>query len=154
MREELAEHEGVVGLGVVLRELRVLVHVERDDILESERSRQSRSRQKRAWDARKLALLHELDEVLVGGDRRAACGQAEHEGPLCGGLEVVDTARSVSAIVSGVDRRIFEKETADQGHLHDRTLLAPFVTNPSRTALTAWQCSFRCTRRRRRCLHG
>ena len=36
MREEFTEHEGVVGLGVVLRESDVLIHVERDDILESE----------------------------------------------------------------------------------------------------------------------
>ena len=35
VREELAEHEGVVGLGVVLRELDVLVHVEGNDMFES-----------------------------------------------------------------------------------------------------------------------
>ena len=35
VREELAEHEGVVGLGVVLRELDVLVHVEGHDMLEA-----------------------------------------------------------------------------------------------------------------------
>lgn len=35
VREELAEHEGVVRLRVVLRELRVLVHVECHDMLES-----------------------------------------------------------------------------------------------------------------------
>ena len=34
MREEFTEHKGVVGLGVVLREADVLVHVERDNILE------------------------------------------------------------------------------------------------------------------------
>ena len=33
--EELAEHEGVVRLGVVLREPDVLVHVERDDVREA-----------------------------------------------------------------------------------------------------------------------
>ena len=33
--EEFAEHEGVVGLGVVLRQVHVLVHVERDHMLES-----------------------------------------------------------------------------------------------------------------------
>ena len=33
--EELAEHEGVVRLGVVLREPDVLVHVERDDVCEA-----------------------------------------------------------------------------------------------------------------------
>ena len=37
MGEELAEHEGVVGLGVVLWELDVLVHVKRDDMLEAKR---------------------------------------------------------------------------------------------------------------------
>ena len=37
MREEFAEHEGVVGLGVVLREADVLVHVERHNILEPAR---------------------------------------------------------------------------------------------------------------------
>ena len=35
VREEFAEHEGVVGLGVVFGELDVLVHVERHDMLES-----------------------------------------------------------------------------------------------------------------------
>ena len=35
VREELAEHEGVVGLGVVLGEPDVLVHVEGHDMLES-----------------------------------------------------------------------------------------------------------------------
>ena len=38
MREELAEHEGVVGLGVVLRQAHVLVHVERDDVFEPTRA--------------------------------------------------------------------------------------------------------------------
>ena len=37
MREEFAEHEGVVGLGVVFREPDVLVHVECDDVFESDR---------------------------------------------------------------------------------------------------------------------
>ncbi len=35
MREELAEHERVVGLGVIAGQAHVLVHVERDHILES-----------------------------------------------------------------------------------------------------------------------
>lgn len=35
MREELAEHECVVRLGVVAWEADVLVHVERDDMFES-----------------------------------------------------------------------------------------------------------------------
>ena len=62
MGEELAEHEGVVGLGVVLGQVDVLVHVEGDDVLEGE-----------------LAGLDELDEVLVGRDGGRARGQAEHE---------------------------------------------------------------------------
>ena len=40
VREELAEHEGVVRLGVVLGQLDVLVHVERDDMFESVEVRQ------------------------------------------------------------------------------------------------------------------
>ena len=35
VREELAEHEGVVGLGVVLGKMDVFVHVEGDDVLEA-----------------------------------------------------------------------------------------------------------------------
>lgn len=35
MRKELAEHKGVVGLGVVPREAHILVHVERNDMLEA-----------------------------------------------------------------------------------------------------------------------
>ena len=40
VREELAEHEGVVRLGVVLGQADVLVHVERDDIREPARRRE------------------------------------------------------------------------------------------------------------------
>ena len=65
MGEELAEHEGVVGLGVVLGQADVLGHVEGDDMLEGE-----------------LAGLDKLHEVLVRRDGRGACGKPEHEGPL------------------------------------------------------------------------
>lgn len=71
MREELAEHESVVGLGVVLGEADVLVHVEGDDMLEGE-----------------LAGLDERDEVLVRRDGRGTRGEAEHEGPLSRRREV------------------------------------------------------------------
>ena len=40
MREEFAEHEGVVGLGVVLGKTDVFVHVEGHDVFESEWERQ------------------------------------------------------------------------------------------------------------------
>lgn len=39
MRKELAEHEGVVGFGVVSWEADILVHVEGDDIFEASASR-------------------------------------------------------------------------------------------------------------------
>ena len=71
MREELAEHEGVVGLGVVLRKGDVLVHVEGDDMLEGE-----------------FACLDKLDKVLVRRDGRGARGEAEHEGSLSRRREV------------------------------------------------------------------
>lgn len=35
MRKELPEHERMVGLGVVPRQADILVHVERDDMLEA-----------------------------------------------------------------------------------------------------------------------
>ena len=38
MGEELAEHEGVVGLGMVLWQTNILVHVEGHDMLKSERN--------------------------------------------------------------------------------------------------------------------
>ena len=62
VREELAEHEGVVGLGVLPGNANILVHVECDDIFEAD-----------------LALLHKGDEVLVRWDGRRARGQAEDE---------------------------------------------------------------------------
>ena len=37
MGEKLAEHEGVVGLRMVFRKPNVLVHIERNDILEATR---------------------------------------------------------------------------------------------------------------------
>lgn len=36
MREEFTEHEGMVGLGMIARQPNILVHVERDDVLEPE----------------------------------------------------------------------------------------------------------------------
>ena len=86
MGEELAEHEGVVGLGVLLGEADVLVHVEGDDMLEGE-----------------LALLDEADEVLVGGDRGGASGEAEDEGFVRGGSKVVDPGWR---LLDGVQRRL------------------------------------------------
>lgn len=73
MGEELAEHEGVVGLGVILGQTNVLVHVEGDDMLE-----------------REFTILYKLDEVLVSGYGRGAGGKPEDERLLGGGLEVVD----------------------------------------------------------------
>lgn len=54
LREEFTEHKGVVGLGMVLGEVNILVHIERDDIFKAAESRnlieQSISR-KRTFEA-------------------------------------------------------------------------------------------------------
>ena len=52
---------------------------------------------------RELALLDELDEVLVGRDGRRARRQAEYERLLCCGLEVVDPSISPDEGRSGVE---------------------------------------------------
>lgn len=120
MREEFAEHEGVVGLGVVFREPDVLVHVECDDILETTRlNRQNRSPCMDGCGGkhvRKLASLDEADEVLICGDGGRARWETEHERLLWRGVEVVYPAgvrRSISfaclpAGFHGSHRRTYE----------------------------------------------
>lgn len=51
----------------------VLVHVERDDVLEAD-----------------LALFHEGDEVFVGWDWARACRQPEHKLVLRRGIEIAN----------------------------------------------------------------
>ena len=105
VREELAEHEGVVGLGVVLGQADVLVHVEGDDVLEAAPRRAGsavvhlapHSPLKRGRDSRKLALLNEFYEVLVCRDGRRARRKPEHERLLRRRLEVI-YARDHSAV--------------------------------------------------------
>lgn len=50
-------------------------------------------RTKGPGDARELALLHELDEALVGGDGGPASGQAQDEGAVSSWFEGVDPAQ-------------------------------------------------------------
>lgn len=69
MRKELAEHEGVIGLGVVSWEADILVHVECDDMFEADTSRHRQRKGDKMNDGRELSLLDDLDECLVGGDR-------------------------------------------------------------------------------------
>ena len=71
--EEVVPHEGVVALGVIARQLAVLVHVERHHVLEGH-----------------LAGLELSHQHLVCEDRRGASWQAEDEGARGGGLEVAD----------------------------------------------------------------
>lgn len=71
--EEVLVHECPVALGVILGEADVLVHVEGYDVLEGDHA---------------LAVV--LDEFLVGFDGSAAGGEADDEGAVFGGLELVD----------------------------------------------------------------
>ena len=74
MAEEVVPHEGVVALGVLLREIDVLVHVEGDDVLE-----------------RHLAGLVQGYQLPVHAQGRAAGRTAELEGLLSGRISFVDT---------------------------------------------------------------
>ena len=132
VREELAEHEGVVGFGVFLGQPDVLVHVEGDDVLEpGVRMRLvSIYRTHGGRHSRELALLDELDEVLVRRDGRGACGQPEHERLLGCRLEVVDPVHP-SSTVSACFLRCGAKRHGGAG------------------GRTAWRCSCQCTLRRR-----
>ena len=67
MRKELAEHEGVVGLGVVSWEADVLVHVEGDDMLEAGTLRHRCCREIR-WrtDERFPSLTNSMSFLYVG----------------------------------------------------------------------------------------
>ena len=85
MREELAEHEGVVGLGVVLREPDVLVHVEGYDMTER--------------DSPGLVCV---DERLVNNQGAAACWKTQDKGILRAWAERVYT---FCTSVSGQDQK-------------------------------------------------
>ena len=72
--EEVVPHEGVVTLGMFLGEVYVLVHIERDDVLEGH-----------------LAGLVQGNQFTVHAERGTACGAAEFEGLVCRRLGFVDT---------------------------------------------------------------
>ena len=74
MREEVVPHERVVALRMVFREVDILVHVERDDILE-----------------RELALAAFLNEPLIQPEGRRACGTSQFERALGGGSSLDNT---------------------------------------------------------------
>lgn len=94
MGKELAEHEGVIGLGVVSWEADILIHVEGDDMFEAGTSRH-RQQGDKMNDGREFSLLDQLDECLVGRDRGRTSWEAENEWPVGGGCKIVDAAEGV-----------------------------------------------------------
>ena len=74
MAEEVVPHEGVVTLRMIFGEVHVLVHIERDDVLEGH-----------------FASLVQGNQFPVHAERGTACGAAEFEGLVCRRLGFVDT---------------------------------------------------------------
>lgn len=68
--EEFAEHEGMIGFGVVFWQADVFVHVKCDDMFETVIFQcQLETQLDRRSHVRKLALLHQGDKMLIRGDR-------------------------------------------------------------------------------------
>ena len=92
--EEVATHEGVVTLGVILGQADVFVHVEGDDVAEGY-----------------SALLAQLDEPFVGADGRRASGQTQDEGTLGRGRGTMNARSDVvrrpagHGFVGGLDKQ-------------------------------------------------
>ena len=74
MIEEVAAHERVVALWMILGEPDILIHVERDDVAE-----------------RHTSLAVGLDQLSIHSLRRRAGWKSEHEGTLLGRSKGVDT---------------------------------------------------------------
>ena len=92
--KEVATHEGVVALGVILGQADVFVHVEGDDVAEGY-----------------SALLAQLDEPFVGADGRRASGQTQDEGTLGRGRGAMNARSDVvrrpagHGFVGGLDKQ-------------------------------------------------
>ena len=74
MVEEVGPHKAVVAFGVLNGKSHIFVHIEGDDILETDQP-----------------FLVQLDKMLIETQRRASSGAAKHKGMLGSGFEVVDS---------------------------------------------------------------
>ena len=82
--EEVATHEGVVTLGVILGQADVFIHVEGDDVAEGY-----------------SALLTQLDEPFVCADGRRAGGQTQDEGAFGRGRGAMNARSDVVRCPAG-----------------------------------------------------